>query len=500
MAEPELPVFGSNLFQGSFSKKAQPYFNPTYKVAIGDVISLKIWGAFELVMDATVDAQGKIFIPKLGTISVAGVANKDLVRVISASLSRRYSQKIYVYANVASYQPVWVFVSGNVNTPGLYQGMASDSVLQFIDKANGINLEYGSFRNISVVRDNKVIHQVDLYGFLTQGQLVMFQFHDADTIVVGDIQYSISATGDVKRPFRFEFTTPQVLMKEVLDLAMPNASANKLTLTRWTASNQRDLQSYALSESAKVAVQDGDAIEVYSDHIDNASRITVTGEHQSPHTFVVPTNYTLAELMNKIIVTDLSDVESMQLFRESVAEKQKQLLLAKLQELEKLVLTTSAVSKDDAMMRSQEARSIMTFIERARKLEPKGRIVIHDRQGFDDIFLEDGDQLYIPRKTNIVEVSGEVSFPGAHTFIEDSSVADYIKLAGDFGERADEDRVLLIRRNGSVVKCSGNNETVEKGDAILVYPKLESKTLQMTKDITQILYQIAIGFGVFLAI
>jgi protein involved in polysaccharide export with SLBB domain len=273
-----------------------------------------------------------------------------------------------------------------------------------------------------------------------------------------------------------------------------------LTLTRWTAANRRDLQSYALSESGKVMVQTGDAIEVYSDHTDNASQITITGEHQSPHTFVVPRNYTLAELMNKVIMTDLSDVESMQLFRDSVAEQQKQLLLAKLQELEKLVLTTSAVSKDDAMMRSQEARSIMTFIERARQLEPKGRVVIHDRQGFDDIYLEDGDQVYIPRKNNIVQVSGEVSFPGAHTFLEGNTVEDYIELAGDFGERADKERVLLIRRNGSVVKCSGNNETVEKGDSILVYPKLESKTLQMTKDITQILYQIAIGFGVFLAI
>jgi hypothetical protein len=44
------------------------------------------------------------------------------------------------------------------------------------------------------------------------------------------------------------------------------------------------------------------------------------------------------------------------------------------------------------------------------------------------------------------------------------------------------------------------SQIVERGDSILVFPKLEGKTIQLTKDITQILYQIAIGFGVFLAI
>jgi protein involved in polysaccharide export with SLBB domain len=494
------PVFGNNLFQGNFTQKVQPYFNPVYKVAIGDTISLRIWGSLELEMDVPVDAQGNIFIPKLGTVAVAGVANKDLVRVITSKVAQSYKQKIFVYANVASYQPVWVFVTGNVHKPGLYQGMASDSVLQFIDKAKGINLKYGSFRKISIVRDNQVTRRIDLYGFLTDGQLEMFQFHDGDSIVIGDLQYRITASGDVKRPFMFEFTTPRVSLKEFLELAMPNETANNLTLTRWTVNNIKDIQSYALSESDQITVRSGDSIEVYSDHNDNANRITIAGEHDSPHTFFVPKNYTLAELMNKIITTDLSDLESMQLFRKSVAERQKQLMLAKLQELEKLVLTSSAVSKDEALMRSQEAQSIMLFIDRARKLEPKGQVVIHDREGFNEIYLEDGDQIYIPPKNNIVQVQGEVSFPGAHTYVQESTVASYIAMSGDFGERADKKRVLLIRKNGSVIKCDGNDEMVERGDSILVFPKLEGKTIQVTKDITQILYQIAIGFGVFLAI
>jgi len=498
------PVFGGNLFQGRFSQKMRPYFNPSYKIAIGDTINLKIWGTFELELEVPVDAQGNIFIPKIGTVRVAGVANRELVDVITAKVHQSFNQKIFVYANVASYQPVWVFVTGNVNRPGLYQGMASDSVLQFIDKARGINLEYGSFRNIDIVRDNQVLRQIDLYGFLTRGTLALFQFHDGDSIVVGDIRHRITVTGDVKRPFMFEFNAAQVAVKDVLELALPNPTATDIKQTHWTLDNRKQLESYSLSDIENLAARSGDAIEVYSDHTDNAVSISITGEHEGPHTLLVPKNYTLAELTHKLMLTDLSDLNAMQLFRQSVAEKQKQLLSAKLDELEKLALTSSAVSKDEALMRSQEAQSIMTFIERARKVEPKGQVVIHDPKSFRDIYLEEGDQVYIPRKTNIVLVQGEVSFPGAHTHLEGKAVSDYIALAGDFGERADRKRVLLIRRNGSVVKCDGKKgmekQGVDKGDSILVFPKLEGKTIQVTKDITQILYQIAIGAGVFLAI
>ncbi len=354
------------------------------------------------------------------------------------------------------------------------------------------------------MRNNQVIRNIDLYGFLTEGTLEMIQFQNGDSIVISDIQYRITASGDVKRPFMFEFTQPQVPLDELLELALPNATATNLTLTRWTPDNKKILESYALLESKHLKVQSGDSIEIYADHNDNANTITIIGEHKSPHTLLVPKNYTLAELMGKLTVTNLSDVESMQLFRQSVAEKQKQLLLAKLQELEKLVLTSSAISKDEAAMRSQEAKSILTFIERAKKVEPKGQVVIHNRQSFSETYLEDGDQIYIPRKNNIVLVQGEVSFPGAHTHMEGKTVFDYIALAGDFSERADTNRVLLIRKNGSVLKCDGTKgmkkQTVEKGDSILVFSKLEGKTLQVTKDITQILYQIAIGAGVFLAI
>ena len=85
-----IAVFGSNLFNGQFSRKKQPHFNPDYKVTIGDTISVKIWGALDHQLELAVDVQGNIFIPKVGTVTVAGVSNpgKSVVESEVESLVR----------------------------------------------------------------------------------------------------------------------------------------------------------------------------------------------------------------------------------------------------------------------------------------------------------------------------------------------------------------------------------------------------------------------------
>jgi protein involved in polysaccharide export with SLBB domain len=498
-----VPVFGANLFKGQFSRQSQPHFNPNYKVAIGDTISVRIWGAFELELDIPVDSQGNIFIPKLGMVKVAGIENSRLIDLIEAKVRRKYNHKVFVYANVAGYQPVSVFVTGNVNRPGLYQGMSSDSALQFIDKAKGINA-YGSFRNVDIVRNNSRVQTLDLYEFISDGQMQLFQFHNGDAIVVGDVQNRFTVTGDVKRPYMFELTRTYVKLSELMHLALPKATATNVTITRWKSDNQKILLTYALEDSQDITIKAGDEIAVFSDHTHNLHTITITGEHEGLHTLLVDKQVTLGAIVKQLKLTFLSDMDSVQLFRKSVAEKQKQLLLASLKELETLALTTSSVSKDEAIMRGQETQSILTFIDRAKKVEPKGQIVISEQTDLNEIYLEDGDHIFIPRKNNLVLVQGQVAFPGAHTYVQTRTVAEYIALAGDFGPRADKNRVLVIHQNGQVVKCDSSRKMrsheVQKGDSVLVMPRLESKNLQITAVVTQILYQIAVATGVLLAI
>lgn len=126
----QILVFGAHLFNGNFKNYNQRVYNPDYKIAVGDQIGLKIWGAVEFSQVLVVDSQGNIFIPKVGAVNLLGVKNSALVSVIKARVNKIYKSNVFVYADMNAYQNVSVFVTGSVNAPGLYQGLSSDSVIQ----------------------------------------------------------------------------------------------------------------------------------------------------------------------------------------------------------------------------------------------------------------------------------------------------------------------------------------------------------------------------------
>ncbi|EFR48828.1 LOW QUALITY PROTEIN: polysaccharide biosynthesis/export protein, partial [Helicobacter canadensis MIT 98-5491] len=121
------------------TKVSQSLYNPDYKIAIGDKINFRMWGAVEFQQELMVDSQGNVFVPGVGAINLLGVRNGDLVKVLKQGISKIYKKNVFVYADMNVYQNVSVFVTGSVNKPGLYQGLSSDSIIQYLDKASGIN-------------------------------------------------------------------------------------------------------------------------------------------------------------------------------------------------------------------------------------------------------------------------------------------------------------------------------------------------------------------------
>jgi len=496
------PVFGSNLFTGNFRDIKQPSFNKEYLINIGDMINIRIWGAFEFSAEVPVDTQGNIFLPKVGTVQVLGVMNKNLLSVVEDKIKKSYKDMVFVYANVASYQPITVFVTGNVNNPGLYPGMSSDSVLQYLDRAGGIALKYGSFRNIDIFRGSKIVKKIDLYSFLVSGQNDLFQFQGGDVVSVNNVMNQITVMGDVKRPCKFEFAEKNVPFRQLLDLAMPKPETTNYTLTRWQRDNVEKLISGSLKDSEKLYVKAGDTVDFFSDHTSLLNKISVTGEHDGLNTVLVKRDSSLGEVLLRVHLNSRSNPGAVQVFRKSVAEQQKQLLLAHLQNLEATILKSSSVSTEESQIRSIENKSYMSFIERARKVEPKGQIVINERTDLHSIYLEEGDQIYIPSITNLANIQGEVAIPGTHTFVEGYSAYDYIKMTGGLTDNADEKNILVIAQNGGVKKYESEwqlkDAMIHNGDSVLVMPKVSVNNIQVAKSITQIMYQIAVSVGVLL--
>ena len=499
-------VFGSHLFNGNFKQNTQHIYNPEYKIAIGDQIALKVWGAVEFEQMLTVDSQGNVFIPKLGSVGLLGKKNGDLVGIFKSSIGKVYRDNVFVYADMNTYQNVSVFVTGNVNKPGLYQGLSSDSLLQFIDKASGINAEYGSFRKITVLRDNKPYKNIDLYDFMFDGKMEMFAFRTGDVILVESVGNYVSASGEVQRPYRFESKDAALTLKQLSDLSGVKPTATNAIVKSYGTNNKLSVKSYPLESFDKVALNSGDSVEFMPDHFASMLQISIEGEHDGLHTLVVPKGTTLAKLKEMIRFNPQSNADAIQVYRKSVAEMQKKLIDAQLRELETLALTTPAVSPQEATMRSQESQSILQFIERAKKVEPRGQIVISDHEGLARIVLQEGDVVQIPTKNNIVVVQGEVGIPGAFTYVASNTIDDYLDMAGDLNELANKERILVVRASGRAEKYDASlfalssKPTIVPGDAVLVLPKPEGRDLMTTSVITQILYQIAIAAKVVLDI
>ena len=499
-------VFGEHLFNGNFTKNAQHIYNPDYRLAIGDVVTVKMWGAFEYEAPHTIDSQGNIFVPKVGTVKLLGIRNGDLVQTIGAAVKQIYRNNVYVYADMGAYQNVSVFVTGNVNKPGLYQGLSSDSLLQFIDKASGINADHGSYRRITVLRDNKPYKNIDLYDFMLDGKMEMFAFRTGDVILVESVGNYVSASGEVLRPYRFESADTNLTLAVLAELAGAKPTATNAIVKSYGTNNKLSVKSYPRKMFDKVVLNSGDSVEFMPDHFAAMVQITIEGEHDGLHTLVVPKGTTLSKLKEMIRFNPQSNASAIQVYRKSVAEMQKKLIDAQLRELETLALTTPAVSPQEASMRSQESQSILQFIERAKKVEPRGQIVITEQSALDTIVLQDGDTVHIPTQNNIVVVQGEVGIPGAFTYVDGHRIDDYLAMAGDLSERANEDRILIIRASGKAEKYDASllamnaRPAIEKGDSILVLPKAEGRNLMTTSVITQILYQIAIAAKVVLDI
>jgi len=499
-------IFGVHLFNGGFAKATQHIYNPDYRLAIGDVVTVKMWGAFEYEQAHTIDSQGNIFIPRIGVVKLLGLRNGDLVSTITDNVKKVYRSNVYVYADMGAYQNVSVFVTGNVNKPGLYGGLSSDSLVQYLDKASGINTQYGSFRHITVLRDSKPYKKIDLYDFMLNGQMEMFAFRSGDVILVESVGTYVSATGEVQRPFRFESKEPKITVSDLAHLSGIKPTATNAVVKSYSSNNRLNVKSYPIKQFDKITLNSGDSVEFMPDYSASMVQINIEGEHEGLHTLIVPKGTTLAKLRDMLRFNSESNADAIQVYRKSVAEMQKKLIGAQLHELETIALTTPSISPQESSMRSQEAQSILQFIERAKKVEPRGQIVISDKSALDNIVLQEGDTINIPTKNNIVVVQGEVALPGAFTYVDEHNLDDYIDMAGDMSERANTERILVIRANGKAEKYNASmfamnaKPAIEKGDAILILPKAEGRSLMTTSVITQILYQIAIAAKVVLDI
>ena len=488
------PPYGANLFAGGYESERTDGLNDNYLIAAGDKINIWLWGAVNYADVPTVDTQGNIFIPNIGPIHLKGVPASDVNKLVSSKIKTIYTDNVEVYVNLLTATPVSVYVSGAIIRPGQYAGMASDSLLYFLKRAGGIDSERGSYRQIQILRDNKLLVEADLYSFVQSGELPQITFQDKDVILVKPQKAAITVSGSVRNPFRFELTQNISSGQEISDYAKPLAKISHVGVfgNRRTGPFSVYLE---YKDFLDFKLKDGDSVVFNDDLHAQVIDVQVSGSYLGPSYFAVKKSTKLHDLLSHIPINpELTDNKSIYILRKSVAERQKQMLSDSLDRLERSLFTAPASSDGEAAIRAKEAEMIMAFSEKARKVEPLGKVIVSDNGITANILLEKGDQIVIPHYTDLIQVGGEVLMPQAVVFNPSATIDDYVAWAGGFTDRAEDDRISIVRANGVVI--FDKEAKIQRGDQILVLPKIDTKTMQAVKDITQIIYQIAVAANV----
>ena len=501
-------VFGANLFTGAFARQGASPFNADYALAVGDKVQVRFWGTFNFESVVSVDAQGNVFLPHVGPVQVLGVKNQDLQKVIEAAMAKVFRNSVSSYAQLAEAQPVRIFVSGFVNRPGLFNGTSMDSLLHYLDQAGGIDADRGSYLSVQVKRGDTIRAQVSLYDFLLLGKMPIVQLSDGDVVFVPPKQSQVKVSGLAVNTKRFEFSAKQAKVSDVLALAKPLASATHVRVVRNTGT-LKNTEYYPLGKADTVMVQSGDELEFTADKKLGTITVRLEGEHLSAQEYVLPYGSRLKDLMSQVAFSSRSDSDGLQLFRISVKERQRQMLQTSLKSLETAALTARSGTSDEARLRKDEAELLLQWIDKAKSIEPRGQVVLAQSMDRDELLLENGDILKVPLKDNLVLISGEVLFPNALAFDKKLSFDDYVQKAGGYTQNADSSRIVVAHRDGSFTQneidtgffSKGTSKIkVNPGDEVLVLPKIDVKSRQIFKDLTQIIYQIAISAKVVLGL
>ena len=494
--------FGAHLFNGDFRSVSFTGFNPDYQLAVGDRVKVLLWGSVTSDLLLTVDAQGNIFVPEVGPISVTGVRNADLNRLVTDRVSQVYLKGVNVYAHLASSQPVKVFVSGYVLKPGLYSGSSSDIMLYFLARAGGIDPDRGSYIDISLVRNQAVVETINLYDFISTGRAHKNQFRDGDILLVNARHHFVRFDGEVLNPHRFEFKGESAPLAELLALAGPQPDATDVSLLR-SASGHTNADTHPLAAAGELSVRPGDVVSVVRRSRPQSILVSVVGEQDGPTRLVLPYGARLGDALSQIVLAPRSNLDHVQLFRKSVAARQKAQLEQALDNLARSITSTPSDSLEEAQLRQVETQTILSFVERARKVEPKGQILLGSKYDGEAVTLENGDIIYVPAHTTLINVFGEVRFPNTQTHRAKHRLIDYIEAAGGYTATADLENLIVVKTDGTIVnlaltKQSAKSYRPDPGDEVFVLPKPDTKRLQFAKDITGILYQLAISARVVL--
>ena len=220
----------------------------------------------------TIDSSGKIELPEVGPVGLAGMKLGQAQELLQRILAPQF-RSAHVDVTLARLRTVRVYVVGDVQRPGAYDLHSLSSPLNALYAAGGPT-SVGSLRTLRHMRGATVVSEIDLYDFLLHGiRIPTKQLEDGDTILVPPAGPQVTVTGSVKRPAIYELKG-ETKLSEVLDDAggiQVSAALRHISVERIAANDHRETLRVGTSSDdlpalhhalETFAVMDGDKVVV----------------------------------------------------------------------------------------------------------------------------------------------------------------------------------------------------------------------------------------------
>ena len=411
-----------------------------YIVGPGDVLKIFYFNYAEASYELTVDRDGFISIqPRVGKVYVNGLTIEEIRKVLIDKFTRAnvpgligeggQPARTKLMVQLGEVRTVKVYVTGEVINPGNYEISSLSSGFNALYLAGGPN-EIGSFRDVKIVRNGKVISHFDIYDFLSNGSFKGdLRVQDNDNIVVGYYIKRVEIAGLVKRPGIYELL-PEEKLSDVINYAGgfdDQAYRGRLKIDRITSIERKILDvSEDQYKTFEMATGDVINVETVLDRVENI--VTITGSVMRPGNFALENSPTLKKL-----------VDNAQGLREDAFIGRISVLRTKQD------LTIESIS--------------LNYADILNNTVP-------------DLILTRLDQVVIPSKFDMSEpayitVSGEVNNPriaeneGRYAYTSNMTLEDVLLQAGGLKESAYSTEVEVVRRKRNSLAGAANAQISE---------------------------------------
>ena len=414
-AEEESDIFGSAFFANQNITETPQFYVATpagYRLGPTDEISIDVWGASENRYEVTLSRQGVVRIDRLKPMYLSGLTIAAAERKIRNEFASIYTglspdapneSKVYLDVNLQKARSVVVNITGSVEAPGTYTISGFSSVLNALYAAGGPN-ESGSYRDISIMRNGKLTHTIDLYDYFVKGTYPSFFLNDQDVIVVSPHHNRITVDGGFKMTGRFE-TLQNETVEDLLSYVggFSSEAYKKAVYVDRVLELERQIIKVEQTSYNSTTLTDGDFVEAKSVSDKYLNKVSVSGEVYLPGNYPLNESPTLSALLKS-----------------------------------SNGLTPDAYPESAILYRSKQGyfNEIKTIdlLEIASKTQ--------------EIKLQPNDSLVVISMENIkaertVDIQGLVNEPGEYPFYEGMTARDLVLIANGFDDRANTDQIEL---------------------------------------------------------